>query len=210
MKRFFRITLVLLLVLSVVLISGCGKKESNTVEISYTLGKGVWTVSVPKNEDGTPKYTFTTTKPEGMSVYKSFYLETDNAKLGFASSGLTYNTSVKYKEKYGETKASFDGYLEFIEDKDLFNKNYLPGLQQFEINGRKALSYYNRVGGSGSYKYYGFFYLIGADDVYPGSRAEMVVNYKDTENLPTESKELDEETKTIINSLKITPVAEQK
>ena len=201
MKKF--LSLAFIMVLGIFITTGCGKKEDNTTEISYTLGKGTITLSVPKDKEGKPKYEFTTKKPEGLNAIKTFYLETDNSILAFATSGLSYNTSKQYKEKYGDKKASFDGYLEFIEDKDLFNKSYLPGLEQFEINGRKALRYYRREGGSGNYKYYGYFYMVGADDIYPGSKFEMVVNYKDEEK-PTESKEFDEETLNIIKSLKIT------
>ena len=197
-----------LLITCVCVVTGCGKDnggkkvKKDVAKISYTLGKGTVTMEVPKNEDGNPKYEFTTEKPEGLSVSKTVYLVTDKAMIGFATTGLSYNTSTKYKEKYGDVKASFDGYLEFIEDEDLFNKSYLPGLEQFKINGRKALRYYNRVGGSGSYKYYGYFYFIGVDDIYPGSKFDMVVNYKDEEK-PTESKEFDKETLEIIKSIKI-------
>lgn len=203
MKKIF--SLVLIMLLGVCIITGCGKKDSkddNTTEISYKHGNGTVTITVPKDKDGKAKYSFTTEKPKGISVTKTFYLVTDKAMIGFATSGLSYNTSTKYKEKYGDTKATFDGYLKFIEDKDLFNKSYLPGLEQFKINGRKALRYYNREGGSGNYKYYGYFYLIGVDDVYPGSRFELVVNYKDEEK-PKEIREFDKETLKIIKSIKI-------
>lgn len=194
---------ILAITLGLCALTGCEKGENkNLTEISYQHGKGTIKLSVPKNEDGTAKYEFTTEKPEGISVSKSFYLVTDNSILGFATSGMSYNTSTKYKEKYGETKATFDGYLAFIEDTEMFNKSYLPGLEQFEINGRKALRYYNRVGGSGDYKYYGYFYMVGADDIYPGSRFDIVVNYKDEEK-PKEVREFDEETLEIIKSLKI-------
>ena len=204
MKKLFKITLALVIV-SVLFVTGCtNEKKENGVKISYTHGKGIISVTVPKDKEGNPKYQFTTTKPEGMSVSKTFYLETDNAKIGFATSGMSYNTSAKYKEKYGDKKASFDGYLEFIEDTDLFNKSYLPGLEQFKINERQALRYYNRSGSSNNYKYYGYFYFIGVDDIYSGSKLDVVVNYKDTDNLPTESKEFDEETLAIINSIEVT------
>ena len=200
----------LMLVAAVFMITGCGSKKENgkkekkddTVEISFEHGKGTVKVKVPKDEDGNPKYEFTKEKPEGISVTKTFYLVTDKAMIGFATSGLSYNTSQKYKDKYGDVKATFDGYLEFIEDKDLFNKSYLPGLEQFKIGERKALRYYNRSGSSNDYKYYGYFYLVGVDDIYPGSRFEMVVNYKDEEK-PKEAKEFDKETLDIIKSLKI-------
>lgn len=197
-----KLLLTLVLVLGITFLVGCGKKEENTVDITYTHGKGTITLSVPKDKEGNPKYEFTTEKPKGLNIAKTFYLETDNAILTFATSGMSYNTSKQYKDKYGDKKATFDGYLEFIEDKDLFNKSYLPGLEQFEINNRKALRYYRREGGSGNYKYYGYFYMIGVDDIYPGSKFDMSVNYKD-EELPKESKEFDEETLNIINSLKI-------
>ena len=211
MKKIFSLVLVMMLGLFVV--TGCDKekksdtkketvKKNDTVEISYTHGKGTVTLSVPKDKDGKAKYEFTTEKPEGISTPKTFYLVTDKTIIGFATSGMSYNTSQKYKDKYGEEKATFDGYLEFIEDKDLFNKSYLPGLEQFKINDRKALRYYNRVGGSGDYKYYGYFYFVGVDDIYPGSKFDMVVNYKEDE-LPKEIKEFDDETLEIIKSLKI-------
>ena len=210
MKKFASL-LCLMLVAVLVLFAGCEnkkeeekkKKEDNTIEISYTLGKGIVTLKVPKKEDGTPKYEFTTEKPQGITVTKTFYLVTYNTMMGFATSGMTYHTSLKYKEKYGDVKATFDGYLDFIEDKDLFNKSYLPGLEQFEINGRKGLRYYNRAGSPGSYDYYGYFYFLGVDDIYPGSKFDMVVNYKDEEK-PKESKEFDKETLDIIKTLKIT------
>ncbi len=207
MKKFLSLLLTItLLTGGILVLSGCENKDKeekdDTIEISYELGKGTVKVSVPKDKDGKAKYNFTTEKPQGISVTKTFYLVTDNSMIGFATSGLSYNTSAKYKEKYGDKKASFDGYLEFIEDKDLFDKSYLPGLEQFKINGRKAIRYYNRIGGSGSYKYYGYFYMVGADDIYPGSRFDMVVNYKDEEK-PTSAKEFDKETLAIIKSLKI-------
>ena len=211
MKKFKKIVLVLVLMLSSLLIvTGCDKskdketkKKVDTKDISYTFGKGVFTVSVPKDSEGKAKYEFTTQKPSEISTSASFYLVTDKAVFGFSTAGMTYNTSQKYKDKYGDKKATFDGYLEFIEDKDLFNKSYLPGLEQFKINGRKALRYYNRAGSPGSYKYFGYFYFIGVDDIYPGSRAGMTVNYK-TDEKPTEIEEFDTETLDIIKSLKIT------
>ena len=203
MKKIISLLLMIALIAGCIFLTGCEKKD-NTIEISYTHGKGVFKLNVPKDSEGNPKYEFTKEKPKEISNTATFYLVTDTAVFGFSTSGLSYNTSKDYKAKYEETKATFNGYLDFIEDKDLFNKNYLPGLEQFEINGRKALRYYNRVGGSGSYKYYGYFYFIGADDIYPGSKIDIVVNYKDTTNLPTESKEFDEETLNIINSIEIT------
>ena len=209
MKKVSKLLLIFVLVVSVFAVTGCdkttnGKKAKKDVaKISYELGKGTITVEVPKDEEGNPKYEFTTEKPEGVSFTKPVYLVTDKNVIGFGTSGLSYHTSVKYKEKYGDVKASFKGYLEFIEDKDLFDKSYLPGLEQFKINGRSALRYYNRVGGSGKYKYYGYFYMIGVDDIYPSSKFDMVVNYKDEEK-PTESKEFDKETLEIIKSIKVT------
>lgn len=202
MKKIFSLLLTVLLVVCIA--TGCESKtqNKNTVEITYENGKGVFKLSVPKNEDGTAKYEFTKTKPKEISVSASFYLVTDTAVFGFSTSGLSYNTSSAYKEKYGTTTATFDGYLEFIEDTELFNKSYLPGLEKLELNGRKALRYYNRAGGSGDYNYYGYFYLIGVDDIYTGSRAQMTVNYK-MEEKPKEIQEFDAETLAIINSLKI-------
>lgn len=207
------VSFALIMILGTCVLTGCSKdnkkeeKKSDTVEISYTLGNGIIKVSVPKDKDGNPKYDFTEEKPEGISVSKTFYLVTDNTMIGFSTSGFSYHTSSKYKEKYGDVKASFDGYLNFIEDTDLFDKSYLPGLEQFKINERNALRYYNRAGGSGDYKYYGYFYMVGVDDIYPGSKLDIVVNYKEEEQ-SKESKEFDNETLEIIKSLKV--VANQK
>lgn len=194
-----------LLIGGIFILTGCDnktKEDKNKVEISYTHGKGTFKLLVPKNEDGTPKYEFTKEKPSEISSSSTFYLVTDTTVFGFATTGLAYNSSTAYKAKYGDKKASFEGYLEFIEDEELFNKSYLPGLEQFEINGRKALRYYNLSGSSGNYKYYGYFYFVGVDDIYNGSKAQITVNYK-TNDKPTEIKEFDDETLSIIKSLKI-------
>lgn len=202
-----KISLIVVIVLGVFILSGCDKKkekvkENKNVDISYILGKGKITVSVPKEKNGKPKYKFTEEKPEGISVPKTFYLVTDKSIIGFATTGFTYHTSAKYKEKYKDEKASFDGYLKYIEDKDLFNKSYLPGLEKFKINNRKALRYYNRSGSPDNYKYYGYFYMIDVDDIYVGSKFDMVVNYK-SEEKPSSVKEFDKETLKILNSLRI-------
>ena len=208
MKKILSIVLIIALLISgLFLLTGCGNEGGNGkkvdgVEISKTLGKGTVTLSVPKKEDGTAKYEFTTEKPEGISTSSTFYLVTDTAMFGFSTSGLVYNTSKDYKAKYGETTATFDGYLAFMDDESISSRPKLAGIERFEINGRKALRYYNRTGGSGKYEYYGYFYMVGVDDIYPGSHFNMTVNYKG--DRPTESKEFDQETLDIVNSLKIT------
>ena len=209
MKKVISVILVIgLLLTALFVLTGCeggekNTKNANTVEISKTLGKGTFTLSVPKKEDGTAKYEFTDTKPAGLSVSGTFYLVTDTALFGFSTSGLAYNTGKEYKEKYGETKATFDGYLAFMDDTTMSSRPKLSGIERFELNGRKALRYYNRAGGSGDYEYYGYFYMIAVDDIYPGSHANMTVNYKVDER-PKQVQEFDQETLDIINSLKIT------
>ena len=209
-KAICLLLVVIMLVSGLVLLTGCdnngGKKNANTVEVSYTNGKGVFTLSVPKNEDGTPKYQFTTEKPESTKMRATFYLVTDKACLAFGSSGLVYNTAVKYKEKYGDVKATFDGYLAWIDDADSGIK--LNGLEKLEINGRKAVRYNMREGGSGDYKYFGYVYRIASDDIYPGSAVDFDLTLnKEGEKEPIT---IDEETQAIIDSLKIELVSNNK
>ena len=213
MKKIISLALIAaLLITGLVILTGCddtngsgNTKKIDGVEISETFGKGVISLTVPKNADGTAKYTFTKEKPAEISSAATFYLVTDTAVFGFSTSGLAYNTGKEYKEKYGETTATFDGYLAFLDDTSLQSRAKLSGDERLELNGRKAVRYYNRVGGSGDYTYYGYFYLVGVDDVYPGSRLQMTVNYKTTER-PKEVKEFDQETLDIISTLKITAV----
>lgn len=209
MKKIISLVLVItILITGLLILTGCDNgngntKKADTVEISRALGKGTVTLSVPKNEEGTPKYQFSDTKPDGLSKAGTFYLITDTTYFAFATSGLAYNTSKDYKAKYGETTATFDGYLEFMDDTSISSRPKLSGIERFELNGRKALRYYNRTGGSGDYEYYGYFYMVAVDDIYPGSKFDMTVNYK-VEERPKEVKEFDQETLDIINSLKIT------
>lgn len=208
MKKIIKLALALLIASSVLFLTGCEKeKDDNTTQITYTHGKGIVKLNVPKDAEGNAKYTFTTTKPEGISTSSTFYLVTDTAMFGFSTSGLSYNTGKEYKAKYGETKATFDGYLEFMDDESLSSRPKLAGIERFELNGRKALRYYNRTGGGNNYEYYGYFYMVGADDIYPGSKFNMTVNYIVDER-PKEVKEFDEETLSIIKSLKIEPITE--
>lgn len=206
MKKTISLLLVAILLASgVFVLTGCGnegdnKKKANTVEISQALGAGTVTVSVPKNEDGTPKYQFTTTKPKEVKGSGTFYLETDNVAMSFGTHSLVYNTATYFKAKHGEQPASFEGYLEWMKEPESTIK--LGGLEQFEINGRKALRYYSRTGGSGDYVYHGYNYMVGVDDIYKGSNLDIGVYYKGEEI--KEPKEFDQETLDIINSLKVT------
>ena len=120
--------------------------------------------------------------------------------ISFSTHTLVYNTATYFKEKHGEQPASFEGYLEWMKEPESTIK--LSGLEQFEINGRKALRYYSRTGSSGDYVYHGYNYMVGVDDIYKGSNLDIGVYYKGEET--KESKEFDQETLDIINSLKVT------
>ena len=203
MKKFLNLFLVLG---CLVVFTGCsksGEKESNkTTSINYILNtNGTISIDVLTKDDGNPKYEFTTTKPEGMKRTGTVYLETDKAILAFSTTIMTYHTATKYKDKYGDVKPTFEDYLKWMDDPDSGIK--LAGIEKLDINSRKALRYYSREGGSGDYTYYGYTYLIGAEDIYNNSRITLAVQYKETE-FPKEAKELDEETLSIIKSLKIT------
>lgn len=203
MKKLLSVVAIIaLLTASLFAFAGCGetKKKADTTDITYALNKAKYTVSVPKNEDGSAKYEFTTEKPENAKISGSFYLVTDNAVITFTSSRMVYQTGVAYKAKYGEKDATFDGYLEWVDDKDSGIR--LGGLEKLEINGRKAIKYQNREGSSNAYKYYGFQYKVACDDVTPGSCLDIAVRYGETEG-ESEPKAIDEETQAIIDSLKI-------
>ena len=194
MKRILSIVLIVaMLATSLYVLTGCGedngngKKSNNTVETSYVNGKGKFTVSVPKNEDGTPKYEFTKEKPESIKYSGTFYLETDNAVIAFATSGLAYNTSKDYKEKYGEEK----------DPDSTINEKEMTFL---EVNGRKAVRRDSKQGSSGNYIYFGYLYMVECDDIYPGSYINMNVYHKTDEELKSQ-KEIDSETQEIIDSL---------
>ena len=189
------------------ILTGCengnngGAKKIDGVEISQTQGAGKISIVVPKKEDGTAKYQFTTTKPSAVKGSGTFYLETDNTAFSFGTHGLVYNTGTEYKQKYGEVPATFDGYLAFMDDTTMSSRPKLAGIEKYEINGRKAIRYYSRTGGSGDYVYHGYNYAVGVDDIYKGSDLEIGVYYKGDEI--KESKEFDQETLDIINSLKV-------
>lgn len=208
MKKTLSLILVIMMLFAgTITLSGCTKENSkngeanaNVTEISYVNGKGTFKLSVPKDSEGKAKYEFTKQKPAGINASGSFYLVTDNYVFVFSTSGLVYNTSAVYKNKYGDKKATFDGYIEWVEDAE--SKIKLHGMEKIEINGRKALRYDRVAGSSSAYKYYGYNYLIAGDDIYSGSRIEVNVVYPDGKSEDS-AKELDAEAKAIIESLKI-------
>ena len=189
--------------------SGCGNKDNgangnetkaDTTEVSYEYGKAKYTVAVPKKEDGSAKYEFVKEKPDGVKYLSTFYLATDTADFSIGSAGLVYNTSKTYKEKYGETKATFQGYLDYMEDP--ISTIPKENMEILEINGRKAVKRQIKSGSSGNYKYYGYNYMVEVDDIMPGSYVEITVSYKNSEG-ESEAKPLDSEAQDILNSLKI-------
>lgn len=204
------IAIIAILGASMFVLSGCGKdnnsekeaEKANTTEISYEVGKVKYTVSVPKKDDESPKYEFTKEKPDVKNVAGSFYLETDEAIIGFSSSGLVYTTSTYYKEKYGENqKGTFEGFMDWVNDpaSKIISKDYT----EVEVNGRKAFRLDAKQGSSGNYEYLGYRYMIAADDVLPGSYVQLNVYFKGDEKL-TSQKDLDSETQAIIDSLTLT------
>ncbi len=210
MKKILNLGLKTMLLCSLlVIMAGCGTKNEgennklsfNGVETTYTYGNEIYAMSVPKNDDGKAKYTFTEELPNEVEYEGAFYLETDNAVIIFNSEGLVYNTSYMYREKYGDKSATFDNYLEWIKDEDSNIK--LNGFEELKINDRKAIRFYINAGSGGDYTYYGYRYNISLDDVTEGSNLEMSVYYKNDEDLKA-PKELDQETLDIISSLKIT------
>ena len=155
MKKLLSIALVAIMLLSgLYVFSGCGdnkggngsdKKDENKVEISTEHGKGTFKVMVPKNEDGSPKYEFTKDKPETAPKFANgtYYIETEKAVITLSTMGLAYNTSVQYKQKYGDVKATFQGYIDFMNDE----KSTIPKADEItEINGKKAVKRASRQG----------------------------------------------------------------
>ena len=106
-----------------------------------------------------------------------------------------------YKEKFGEQKATFEKYIEWANNPESTINS--KDMTVMEINGNMAVRRYIREGGSGNYKYYGYSYMIGVDEVYPGSYLSMCVYYKGDEEL-TSPKDIDSDTQDVINTLKIT------
>ena len=199
MKNIFKIVSIIIVTL---LITGCTKNK--TTEISYDLGKATISIKIPNDNEGNPKYAFTVDKPSNIVLSDTVYLETKTASFGFEINEYTYNQSAKYKEKYKDKDASFEGYLEYIDNPGLFNINYLPGFRKTKVNGVDAITYYNRTGYTDNYTYNGYYYILSLDNISKESKLDIVVNYKSDEPL-NEPKELDEETLSILNSLKITP-----
>ena len=200
-KRLF---IILLVFIGVMFLTGCETKEKEkkeeTTKILYTLSNTTIELSVPINEDGEEKYSFTKEKPEYATNSGAIYLVTDKSIFTFSEEGWTYQTSQKYKEKNGTKEGSYDEYRKWIEDKDSTIK--LSGMEDIEINGRKAIRYYNQSGSSSNYKYHGYFYILSLDDIYNKSRLNMTVNYN-KEEAPSKIEEFDKETLNIINSLKV-------
>ena len=205
MKKYKYVLLPLVLLAFIVLSTGCTKEKKEekgkTATItSSSLSYFKLNLNVPLNDEGEAKYEFTSNKPTGFTRSGTVYLETDNAIFAFGTSSWVYQTATKYKEKNGTKDPSYADYMEWMKDPDSTIK--LSGMETMSINGRDALRYYAREGGSGDYNYYGYNYQVSLEDITPKSRLEMIVYYKD-EELPKEAKEFDEETLKIINSLKL-------
>lgn len=205
MKKILSLILVVaILIVSMFALAGCGSKDGNTnkvntIEISTEFFKGTLKMSVPKKDDGSPKYEFTKERPADLKKYANgtIYLETEKAIITIASKGFSYQTGKEYKEKYGEVKGSFQGYLDFMNDpSSTIPKN---GTEVVEINGKKAVKRESKQGSSNDYKYFGYYYMIEADDVMPGSYVELGVFYKG-EAEHKSADPIDEETQAIVDS----------
>lgn len=199
MKKILSLAAIMVIIIgSMFSLTGCGSKEKkdNITQVSYVEGKLKYTVSVPKKDDDSAKYEFTTAKKG------SFFIETENTVISFSTSELVYATSTYYKAKYGaDQKATFDGFINWVNDPE--SKIMYKDYTQLEVNGRKAFRLDLKEGSSGNYKYHGYSYMVAADDVLPGSYIQINVYFKGEEEL-TSQKELDSETQAIIDSLVVT------
>lgn len=202
MRKYRNILLALVIFVGVLVLTGCtseGKDNEKLAEITYNYGTYNITLTVPQDEEGNPKYNFTTKQPFGFNRTGAFYLELENANLAFGTSSWVYQTSVYYKEKYGVKDPSFADYIEWTKDEKSGIK--LGGMEELEVNGRKGIRYYAREGSTGDFKYYGYNYIFSLDDITPKSRLEVIVYYK--EGTVTEAKEFDADTLKILNTLKV-------
>lgn len=213
-KTVFTILIIITLLSTLFLITGCGndnseEKKIETIETFYNLGTTKIKVLVPKiqAEDGTdkPKYEFTTTKPENAEARGSVYLVTDKAIFAFSSSRLVYNTGIAYKEKYGEQPASFAGWVSFVKDPDSKMSLTIKNFEEIKLNNRDAAKYDYRYG-TGSGELHGYNYRINIDELVPGSMLELVVTTKEGKTGDIKSVIEDEEVKTILNSITIEAV----
>lgn len=197
-----KILITLVLFISILLLTGCDKIEKNKVhytDINTKVGNFNITLTVPANEEGNVKYNFTTEKPSKFKGIGNVYLETDKTTLSISSEVWTYHTSVYYKDKHETIEPSFDDYIIWMKDPKSTIK--LSGVEDVEINGRKAIRYYSREGSENDYRYYGYIYNISTDDINP--KMHIIMKVHNNKEASSKAKEFDKETLSIINSLRI-------
>ena len=180
---------ILLLFIFLLLITGCKDKES-TKNISYDMRKFVITLSIPKDSN----YIFSNIKPDDSKDRGEVYLETDNSILVFSYETWVYHVKVSYRTKYGSKEPSLDDYINWCDDKE--SDINLDGKEVIKINDRKILKY-NYLEND---RYYGYNYIISLDNIHPQGYLLLKVLYKNKDGYD-EIKELDKETKEIINTL---------
>ena len=174
--------------------------SKNMVDTSYELGKAKLTIKTPKNEDGSPKFNFTTEKPEDASVSGDVYLRTDKAVFVFENESYVYQTATKYKEKYGVQEPSFEDFIKWSEDKD--SGVAMKNKELTEINGRKVQKDKFAEGSSSNLNYYGYTYRFSLDDISKKNYIYMTVMLAD-EKYESSPVTFDDETTAMINSITI-------
>ena len=185
---------------------GAAAKEVTEISHSIVWDKGTITMKVEKNEDDTPKYDFSEDAPENIidSDY-SFFLDTDIAEFGFTAERWVYNTATDYKAKYGEVPASFDGYLDWLEnDAPSYTAD---DAEVLNVGDRGAVRFPCINGSPSDYEFYGYRYMIAADDIAEGNYVEVLVVYPDGASEKNDTPELDAEVLEMIESIVLTPAA---
>jgi len=141
-KRKIIIVLVIiaLIIGAIIMFTKKGNSPGDPLTLTQEETEYTMSIKVPGNKNGETKYKLVKADSgvEFKDEYTQYAVIGDKVQIEFEYTNYVYQTTVKYKAKYGEKDTNFANYKQALLDSSI---SYINDVQEFKVNGKDAVQY---------------------------------------------------------------------
>lgn len=142
-KIIIVLAIIVLIIVGIVMItSKNGGSSGDALTLTQEEAEYTMSIKVPEDKDnkGTSKYKLVTADSgvELKDEYTQYAVIGDKVQIEFEYTNYVYQTTVKYKAKYGEKDTNFANYKQALLDSEI---SYINDVEEMNVNGKEAVQY---------------------------------------------------------------------
>jgi len=139
-KIIIVLVIIALIIGAIIMFTKKGNSPGDPLTLTQEETEYTMSIKVPGNKNGETKYKLVKADSgvEFKDEYTQYAVIGDKVQIEFEYTNYVYQTTVKYKAKYGEKDTNFANYKQALLDSSI---SYINDVQEFKVNGKDAVQY---------------------------------------------------------------------